>query len=252
MNVLITRPQPSGQALVDMLNKVQIFALHQPLVSIEAGRELPQLHAALNQLKAGDYVFAVSKHAVDFATDTLKQTGFHWREDLNYFAVGRQTAQHFAAQSEQQVAYPIESENSEGLLNLPQMQDLTDKTVLILRAETGRELFPEEASRRGAKIAYLECYQRQPVADNLADQISLCKRAGIDTIVVTSGEILQALYDQTLAEDRAWLTACRLLVVGPRLAEQAQGLGWQAGNIILSEKADNQSLFDRLIQNVGR
>ena len=41
MNVLVTRPNTRGQELVELLNQQQIFALHQPLFTLEAGRELP-------------------------------------------------------------------------------------------------------------------------------------------------------------------------------------------------------------------
>jgi len=53
-------------------------------------------------------VIAVSKIAVDFATETLAQTGFHFRSDLQYFAVGQQTAAYFSAKIEQTVKYPID------------------------------------------------------------------------------------------------------------------------------------------------
>ena len=67
MAVLVTRPDERGKALVDQLNQAGMVALYLPLLSIEAGAELAQLPTKLNQLKSGDYVFLVSKSAVDFA-----------------------------------------------------------------------------------------------------------------------------------------------------------------------------------------
>ena len=98
MAVLVTRPDERGKALVDQLNQAGVVALHLPLLSIEAGAELAQLPTKLNQLKSGDYVFLVSKSAVDFADKTLKDIGFSWRQDLQYFTVGHRTAQHFSCQ----------------------------------------------------------------------------------------------------------------------------------------------------------
>ena len=66
MAVLVTRPDERGKTLVDQLNQAGVVALHLPLLSIEAGTELAQLPTKLNQLKSGDYVFLVSKSAVDF------------------------------------------------------------------------------------------------------------------------------------------------------------------------------------------
>lgn len=249
MNVLVTRPDSRGEQLVEMLAQQHIFAIHQPLFRLEAGRELPHLPSALSRLNSGDYVFAVSKNAVDFANDTLRQIGFKWRSDLHYFAVGQGTAQHFAALSEQAVRYPLKSANSEGLLALDAMQDLQGKTVLILRADSGREFFTDQAKLRGADVHIIETYQRLRLEVDLAEQLSLCKRAGIDTIVVTSGEILHYLVDHTSESDQVWLKACRLIVVGKRGAMIARQLGWQSENIQISNQADNNSLFEMLIAN---
>ncbi|WP_150539562.1 uroporphyrinogen-III synthase [Actinobacillus vicugnae] len=252
MNVLITRPDQRGLELVEMLNQHQIFAIHQPLFTIEAGVELPQLPSVMARLNAGDYVFAVSKHAIDFASATLEQTGFHYRSDLNYFAVGQQSAQYFSARSEQPVRYPITSENSEGLLQLAEMQALSGKNLLILRAETGRDLLAEKVSSLGAEVQCLECYRRKYVEENLTEKISLCKRVGVDTIVVTSGHILTMLYEQTAENDRIWLNECRLIVVSQRIANMAYKLGWKQNHVILSEKADNNSLLETVLKEIEK
>ncbi len=247
MNVLITRPDLRGKQLVEMLAERHIFAIHQPLFTIEAGGELPQLPLYLSRLNAGDYVFAVSKNAVDFADETLKQTGFMWRNDLNYFAVGQASANYFSSKAEQAVRYPIKFENSEGLLQLPEMQDLNGKQIMILRADAGREFFSEQAVQRGAHVQPIECYRRIMVEQNLGEQISLCKRAGIDTIVVTSGDILAILFEQTLESDREWLLECELVVVGQRIASLAKKLNWNPNKIKISAKADNLNLLDALL-----
>ena len=248
MNVLVTRPDLAGQQLVEMLTQQGIFAIHQPLFRIESGRELPMLPHLLANLKAGDYLFAVSKNAVDFAHQTLQETGFSWRSDLVYFAVGQGTANHFSSKIEQSVRYPIQSENSEGVLDLPEMQDLTDKQIVILRAETGRELFAEQCVERGATIQKVECYQRIKLDDNLPEKISVAKRVGIDSIIVTSGEILSSLVEVTSEEDRLWLFDCSLIVNSQRIALQAEKLGWLPSKILLSAKSDNANLLQTVLK----
>lgn len=249
MNVLITRPDERGQQLLEMLAENHIFAMHQPLFRFEAGRELPLLPSTLSGLKSGDYVFAVSKNAVDFADQTLKETGFSWRSDLHYVAVGQRSACYFASQIEQAVRYPLLAETSEGLLALPEMQQMAGKNVLILRAESGRELFTEQMTARGAKVTVLECYQRVPLSDNVSEKISLAKRAGIDTIVLTSSEMLSLLLQNTFENEQAWLFSCRLVAVSPRIAQEAQRLGWAADKIVISAKADNPTLLQTLLKH---
>ena len=74
MAVLVTRPDEHGQQLVEMLAKAGIVAIHLPLFTIEAGAELNELPNKFAKLKAGDYVFIVSKSAVDFADDLSRKS----------------------------------------------------------------------------------------------------------------------------------------------------------------------------------
>ncbi|OOF48806.1 uroporphyrinogen-III synthase [Rodentibacter genomosp. 1] len=245
MAVLVTRPDERGKQLVDLLNQSGVVALHLPLFTFESGNDLGDLPKKLNQLNTGDYVFLVSKSAVDFSVRTLKETGFSWREDLQYFTVGQRTAQYFSCQSEQITRYPISQENSEALLALPPMQQLNGKQILILRGNGGREYFAEQARQRGANVDILECYRREPINYNREEQTSICKRSGVDTLVVTSIEILQALIEFVPENEQNWLKNCRLVAVSPRIAEAAKRQGWQT--VILSPKADNQTLLKTLL-----
>ncbi|OOF43366.1 uroporphyrinogen-III synthase [Rodentibacter trehalosifermentans] len=245
MAVLVTRPDERGKQLVDLLNQSGIVALHLPLFTFESGYDLENLPKKLNQLNRGDYVFLVSKSAVDFSVKTLKETGFYWREDLQYFTVGQRTAQYFSCQSGQVVRYPISQENSEALLALPQMQQLNGKQVLILRGNGGREYFAEQAKQRGANIDILECYRREPILYNKEEQTGFFKRAGVDTLIVTSLEILQTLIEFVPENEQHWLKHCHLVTVGSRLANAAKQLGWQ--NITQSHYADNQNLLKTLL-----
>lgn len=245
MAVLVTRPDERGKQLVEMLNQAGVVALHLPLFTLEAGAELIELSTRLNQLNSGDYVFAVSKSAVDFADKTLKETGFHWREDLYFFTVGARTAQHFSCQSERTVHYPITTENSEGLLALPMMQHLQGKQILILRGNGGRDFFREQAELRGATVDYIECYRREPIVYNVEEQTDICKRSGVQTIVATSLDIVQSLLDFVPESEQNWLKSCTLVTVSSRIAEVAHQAGWK--HIVISPKADNATLLNTLL-----
>lgn len=246
MAVLVTRPDERGKQLVEMLQQAGIVALHLPLFTLEAGSELIQLPTKLTQLNAADYVFLVSKSAVDFADKTLKDTGFHWREDLHFFTVGHRTAQHFSCQSERNVRYPITMENSEGLLALPEMRNLQGKQILVLRGNGGRDYFREQAELRGASVEYVECYRREPIAYNAEEQTDICKRSGVQTIVATSLDIVQALLDFVPESEQVWLKSCTLVTVSTRIADVAKKAGW--AQVVISPKADNATLLNTLLK----
>ncbi|MDH2924203.1 uroporphyrinogen-III synthase [Nicoletella semolina] len=248
MNILVTRPDERGAELVKMLAQQQILAIHQPLFTIVAGRELARLIPMLAELKSGDYVFAVSKNAVDFSSEALRETGFGWRDDLIYLAVGQKTASYFSLKSGQATHYPIVSEDSEGLLALAMLQDLCGKKVLILRAETGRDFFAKSVLSRGAEIQTLECYQRISNVNQLGEKLNLAKRVGINAIIVSSNEILSILLENTQVSEQEWLFSCKLIVVSERIANYAEQLGWHKEKIILSPKATNTALLETILK----
>ncbi|MDU8923464.1 uroporphyrinogen-III synthase [Pasteurellaceae bacterium LIM206] len=245
MAVLVMRPGDKGNRLTEMLNKSGIAALHLPFFEITAGRELNDLPLKMNQLKAGDYVVAVSQNAVDYAAETFQHAGFRWRNDLRYFAVGQQTAAYFAGLSEQAVAYPFRQETSEGLLNLTPMQQLKNRQVLLLRGNGGRDLLPTQVAARGGAIEVIECYQRRPLQYDNIEQTSIWKRAGIRTLLVTSAEILNTLIDFVPPEEHDWLRGCRLITVSSRIEKLARKFGWT--DVTVAAKADNNTLLQTIL-----
>ncbi|AWX14090.1 uroporphyrinogen-III synthase [Mergibacter septicus] len=247
MGILITRLGVRGKTLTTMCNQAGLAAIHLPFFNLEKGSELNLLPQKLQSLSAGDYVLAVSHYAVSYASSVLQNVGFEWRQDLHYFAVGRKTAAEFSEITEQTVVYPALVENSEGILALPQFSspNLTGKKLLLLRGNSGRELLQNTIPQRGGEVELLTCYHRTPLKQQV-DPFLFC-RAGIDTIIVSSGEILTALLDFIPKNEHNWLFSCRLIVISQRLADLAIQAGWQIENIVVTDKADNNTLFQTVL-----
>lgn len=243
MKVWVTRPETSGEILTEMCKKHGIFAIHQPLFKTQAGRELKQLPSILNSLNSGDYVLAVSKNAVQYASDIFNATATKWRDNLKYFAIGQSTANYFTEVSGQAVRFPVKFANSENLLTVSEMKNVYNRNVVILRAESGRELISTELKKRGANVQTIECYQRKP----LNFEIDFCKSAEIDTLIVTSCGILEELWAKTPEIDQKWLKNCAIIVVSERIANLAIQFGWEKENITISPQPNNQSLLDTVL-----
>ena len=247
MTILVTRPSPSGEELVSRLRALGRVAYHAPLIDFAPGGDLPKLPQALQQLNDGDLVFILSQHSVSYAHSVMGRVGLSWPARLAYYAIGRTTALAMHRISSLPIEYPREQEISETLLLLPALQKLEGKQALILRGNGGRELLGNTLSERGAAVSYYECYQRSPVHYDGSEQSAHWQRAGVDTLVVTSGEMIPQLY--TLVPDyyrSSWLLRCRLVVVSERLATLAQELGWST--IRVADTADNDALIRALQQ----
>ncbi len=247
MKVLVTRPEAAGKELTEMLQHNNISAVHYSPFDIIVGRELSKLPSILASLKPNDYVLAVSKNAAYFANHILEQNNIKWRDDLKYFAIGKASANYFSALSKQAVRYPIKFANSETFLSLPEIQSVADKNFIILRADSGRELIANEVTQRGARVQSVECYCRL-TKDDINAKIHFLKQARIDTLIISSCDILSTLLEQTSLQDRKWLIQCLLIVVSERIAQFAINAGWRRDNIIISKQVNNHSLLETVIR----
>ena len=245
MSILVTRPSPAGDQLVSRLRALGLVAWRFPLIEFAPGRELPALTGHLHSLQEGDLVFALSQHAVEFAHAQLLQEGQTWPADPRYFAIGRTTALALHTVSGIDVQYPLDREISEVLLQLPELQTVAGKRALLLRGNGGRDLLGDTLSQRGASVTFCECYQRCEKHYDGAEEAMRWHSRGVNTLVVTSGEMLQQLWSlipQWYREN--WLLRCRLWVVSERLANLARELGWK--DIRIADNADNDALLRAL------
>lgn len=245
MSILVTRPSPQGEELVSRLRALGRKAWSFPLIEFVPGRDLAQLGAGLASLGSGDMLFALSRHAVDFAQGQLIQQKLAWPASPGYFSIGRATGLALHTASGMAVRYPLDREISEVLLQLPELQNVAGRKALILRGNGGRELLGETLQQRGASVAFCECYQRCDRHYDGAEEAMRWQRRGVTMLVVTSGEMLQRLWALTPEWYReSWLLTCELLVVSERLAILARELGWR--NIRVADGADNDALLRAL------
>lgn len=245
MTILVTRPSPAGEQLVARLRTLGRVAYHSPLIEFAPGNELSRLPAMLSSLNPQDMIFVLSQYAVNYADRALRQQAQHWPDIVSYYAIGRTTGLLMHRATSLPIVYPQDGETSETLLQLPALQAIKGRNALILRGNGGRELLADTLRERGVNVSYCECYRRSPLHYDGSEQSSSWQRAGVNTLVVTSGEMLQQLY--TLVPDyyrTTWLLGCTLIVVSERLATLARQLGWQS--IRVADNADNDALIRAL------
>ncbi|MEJ5115544.1 uroporphyrinogen-III synthase [Erwinia billingiae] len=247
MTILVTRPSPAADELVSRLRTQGRVAWAMPLIEFTPGIDLDSLPGHLATLRPDDLVFILSQQAIHYAQPALMRAKASWPASLNYYAIGRTTALALHAASGLDVVWPHERETSEILIQLPALQQVAGKRALILRGNGGRELLAETLQARGATVQFVECYQRCAKIYQGAIEGRRWRDRQIDTLVVSSGEMLQQLYSLFPEIDREeWLLHCRLVVVSDRLATRARELGWR--EIRVADGADNDALLRALQQ----
>lgn len=244
MTILVTRPTPEGEELVNRLRATGRQAWCLPLLDFLPGRELAQLPQHLSRLRAADAIIVVSSRVLQFAGPYISAQNLTWPSNLDYYAIGRRSALTLHYYCQQWVNVPTQS-RTEHLLAMPELAAVAGKNILLLRGNGGRELLADKLRQRGASVTYCECYQRVPLTYQGAEQAYYWRQKGITTLIVTSGEMLTLLYDMIPSIDRhEWLLHCRLIVVSDRLAKLAGHFGWR--DIIVADGADNDALLRAL------
>ncbi|WP_139736939.1 uroporphyrinogen-III synthase [Aeromonas caviae] len=235
---LVVRPAAQANQLVQMLRQLGHAPLCCPLLETRPGCDLPHLG---DMLREADLVIAVSMHAINFAHHFLLQTGQTWPH-IDYFAVGQASADAFAEAGIQALC-PADP-RSEGLLALPALQGVSGRRVLILRGNDGRDLIARTLASRGALVHYCATYERH-YPDLDGDALTRhWQAAGLDSLLITSGELLQRLLALVPGPQHPWLYDRLLVVPSPRVAEMAEGAGFT--RIVIAQGASNQALVAAL------
>jgi len=219
--VLLTRPTEESAALAATLSESAIFSSSLPLLEIEELPATAEQQAVFRHLDRYCAVITVSKPAARFALQRLDQT-----PSQPWFSVGAATAQ-VLAEHGLDVSYPPDGDDSEALLDLPQLRDAIarpNSRVLILRGEGGRELLAERLRDLGASVDYLELYRRFLPAYDAGTLMQRIQVERLNGLVVSSGQGF--IHLQALAgPDWPQVAQLPLFVPSPRVAEMARAAG---------------------------
>ncbi len=212
MNVLITRPEHQAQSLIKAVLKKGWTPLLFPTLTIQKCSV-----SAIN--KNTTYVIFISANAVDYGFHLLKNTS------AKIVAVGEATAKRLQQKNIKVAFYPKENPSSESLLAMPQMQNLQNENIVIVRGIGGQETLKNTLFKNNT-VNYKEVYERivatptQQHFKNLA--VFLSQSDGI--ISLTSVENANALL--TLVKDKKIFTF-QIMPLSERIKTAALKMGFE-------------------------
>ncbi|WOT04876.1 uroporphyrinogen-III synthase [Shewanella youngdeokensis] len=221
MKVLLTRPAGRNQLMEEALSVRNVAYLTTPLLHVSPTSNLNSLQID-STLHQADIIIFISTNAVQFATAMIND---QWPTTAQYFAVGNATYNALTALGITAEKAPEDCQQTEGLLSLPLLANVANKNIVIVRGVGGREDLAIELSQRKANLNYWEVYQRgcPAIAPSIIEQ--QWQTFGIDTIIITSGEILDNLVKTVPNELFAWLQSCHIIVPSSRVYKNAVAYG---------------------------
>lgn len=194
-----------------------------PLLDIEPVEDDAPLHEQLARLTRFDLAVFISPNAVEYGFAAMRKAGIALPAQLKVATVGQGSARALQQQGVTSIIAPTERFDSEGLLALPELQNVSGWRTLIFRGDGGRELLGNTLKSRGAAVEYATCYRRGRPQRQIGELLS----GNPDVLTVTSSEALGYLRDMLDADAREVLLDRPLFAPHPRIAELARRQGWR-------------------------
>ena len=243
VGVLVTRPVPQAAGLCALIEAAGGRAVRFPALAISAAPDSAAARTALAALDHYDLVVFVSANAVDQAL-ALRPVA-DWPPGVRCAALGAGTVRALTRHGLQAPLVAPPPHDSEALLAMPQLQDLSGWRILIIRGVGGRELLGETLRARGATVDYAAVYQRIRPDSDTRDILSAWEKGAVDVVTVSSGETLSNLVAMLGESLRERLLTTPLVVVSSRMVQQALALGFVSP--LLAEAASDAALITALI-----
>lgn len=246
LHILITRPNPAGEELCELIRSHEGTALHFPTIAFTPPNDMQSFRETIQTIGEQDWLLFVSPQAVYASIPAIRQAWPNFPPQLSLAAIGGGTVKALQAAGYQSVTHPEVEWHSEGLLELPAFQSIAGKKIMLVRGEGGRDLLQQVFEERGARVSHLIAYQRVMPHLDVSQPVHYVKSNQLDAIVCMSFEGVKNL--KTLLGDDAWpdLQNVPLLVSSERVKELAQGLGFQT--IWVANNASQQAVIDALAQ----
>jgi len=240
LGVLVTRPQAQAVSLSEAIELVHGRPILFPTVEILGPADPAATRRALRIAEQADLLIFVSPNAVEHAFPLLPDA-LPARQRIA--AVGGATAAALAQVGLDPDLVPESRQDSEGLLELEPLQDMRGKLVLILRGQDGRPLLGDSLTQRGARVEYVEVYQRRLPQRSAGNLVRNWERL-VQVVTVTSSEILDNLCAMLGPQGVAQLQRTTTIVASRRIAEHARELGLE--EVVVAAGAGDQALIKAL------
>lgn len=223
--VLITRPTILSSRIAKQLAVLGAAPFVFPTILIEPSVDREQLKTKLASLLGVYAVIFVSPSAVEI---TLVD-GIKLPYSIKVFAPGLGTAEELNLHGVNNVLTPLRNFDSEGLLQLTDLQavHVNGRRILIFRGNGGRELLREELAQRGAQVEVITTYHRCIPTTPPTRLLELLTAKKVTVISIMSSSAVINLVAQVPALDRKhMLFSLPVYASHKRIKVAAEALGF--------------------------
>ena len=222
--ILVTRPAHQAVELAAQISAANGKPVIFPVLEILDTADLAPLYDLIDRLDAVDMAIFISPNAVNKAMNLIKSRRT-LPATMQIAAIGRGSSRELKHFGIVKIIAPTARFDSENLLEMPDLQDVAGKRIVIFRGDGGRELLGDTLTQRGALIEYAECYRRSRPNVSAGNLLRQWSRNEINAVTITSSEGLRNLYDMLGKLGRQWLKTTPVFVPHDRILDVAHELG---------------------------
>ena len=245
-SVLVPRPRPQGARVVSLIEDQGGRAIWFPVIEILPPESYSELDDLLRCLDGVDMLVMVSVAAVDAVIHRLDALDCAIPDNLTVAAIGPKTAARCEAAEIPVRFNPGQAVDSEGLLECLQDFGPEGKEVVIVRAQSGREKLKSELEVLGARVRYVQGYQRRVTKASFTSVIDNWRAGEINAVLITSVSILKGLLSLLGPENQALLFETPAVALSGRIAEQCREAGIRKTSVV--DIASDRGMLAKLIE----
>ncbi len=245
VHMLITRPVKPASRTAERLAALGATPIIFPTIIIKPPEDIGHVKAALSSLQSVYAIIFVSPSAVEMTfKDNIKLP-----ISVKVFAPGLGTAEELNLYGVNNVRIPLKSFDSEGLLELSELQSefVNGQRILIFRGNGGRELLFDELRRRGAKVEIAAAYRRSIPTTPSTGLLELLSAKRVTAVSIMSSSAIKNLVTMVPKQDRkSLLFSLPVYASHKRIKDTAESLGFL--NVTETESGD-KGLITTLLHN---
>ena len=245
--ILITRPNEQADYLSGLITNHGGISVRFPTVEIQPLDKTNELMKCFDEISNYDFIIFISRNAAKIAIEKFFRN-IDLIRNIQLVAIGPSTAKILSDNNLENIIFPHNNVDSEGLLSLEEMQsnNIFDKKVLIIRGVGGRELLAENLNKRGGTVNCIEIYERKLPAYGKHEIKEAWHDNNPDAVVVTSNEVVNNLV-LLLENDTKKLFSTPLITMSERIADYAKHKGFISKISVVREKSDD-GILDSLLR----
>jgi uroporphyrinogen III methyltransferase/synthase len=251
--ILVTRPREQAAEMSELVESLGGEAIEAPMIRIVPPEDYSVLDEACRQVSSYNWLVFSSANAVEAFMGRLLASPLDLRAlaGVKLCAVGPATTDRLARYGLKVDLVPAEYRAEAIAHAFSQSGDVSGLTVLIPRADIGREVVGDELRRQGAHVTEVVAYRTQvvdPEREGEPDVYRMLLDRRVDAIMFTSASTVRNFVKIIGAEPAADLLRTTVVAcIGPVTAEAAQQLGIRAS--VMPSTYTIPALVDALVDH---